>query len=52
MAAKLRAVPASAAPTVDIYAADRKRIEERDWAAVHIAGDRAKALPSWFGKRR
>jgi hypothetical protein len=26
--------------------------EEDRWAQVHIAGDRRKPLPEWWGKRR
>lgn len=36
---------------IDIYTAERERIMARDWARVHVAGDNAKPLPSWFGKR-
>jgi hypothetical protein len=44
---KLAAVPSSDAPldmAKDIYAADRKKMAEIDWAAVHIRGDRAAAI--------
>jgi hypothetical protein len=26
--------------------------EEQHWARVHIRGDKAKALPGWFGMRK
>lgn len=40
------------ADAIDIYAAERERILAKDWSAVHVAGDRAKPLPEWWGKRR
>jgi hypothetical protein len=42
---KLKVVPkADEQPLVDIYAADRAKIAARDWAKLHVAGDRSAAL--------
>jgi len=46
--ARLRPVPEPAdepAPDLSYEWRDRQRIRERDWAAVHIRGDRGPALP-------
>jgi hypothetical protein len=32
-------------PAIDIYAADRERIRAKDWAAIHVAGDRREPVP-------
>lgn len=48
---EVRAVRKTCDHVIDIYTAYRERIMERDWAKVHTAGDNAKPLPSWFGKR-
>jgi hypothetical protein len=46
-ARRLRAVPKEPPePPVDITLAMRADIVKRDWAAVHVAGDRAR--PIWL----
>jgi hypothetical protein len=37
---------------IDITLELRKEIEARDWARVHVAGDRAKPLPFFERVRR
>lgn len=47
----LRVVAPTEEP-IDIAALNRADIRERDWAAVHVAGDRAKPLPMWERVKR
>lgn len=48
---EVRAIREICDHVIDIYTAERQRIMAKDWSAVHVAGDRAKPLPSWFRKR-
>jgi hypothetical protein len=48
----LRAVDKPAEAPVDITLAMRAEIMARDWAAVHVRGDRSPPLLSWERVRR